>query len=355
MDKITLIIPEYDGNDRSGRLEGVIRHGLSGLEIEILETVDQMAMRDLRERRILFAVALGNSGINLEMYRMIRYIRAHKNLFDGSVAGMVLDGNSELFTKSVARDLVFSANRSGCTFPGRPLVEGTGSLLNFTVIAKIHGLDNLGAYRYSVRALVERVLSYKPPVIRDRKPRLLALHAGNAMTSNTLGLWHLVREGLDCDVKEISLRDGQIWDCRGCSYETCLHLGEKQNCFYGGVMTQEVYPAIGKCDGLVMVCPNYNDAISANLSAFVNRLTAIFRVRPFYDKRVFAVIVSGYSGSDIVAQQLISGLNMNKSFILPSRFALMETANNPGTVMDIKGIKDNAAEFADTIMKEFQS
>ena len=104
-----------------------------------------------------------------------------------------------------------------------------------------------------------------------------------------------------------------------------------------------------------MVCPNYNDAISANLSAFVNRLTAIFRVRPFYDKRVFAVIVSGYSGSDIVAQQLISGLNMNKSFILPSRFALMETANNPGTVMDIKGIKDNAAEFADTIMKEFQS
>ena len=101
MDKITLIIPEYDGNDRSGRLEGVIRHGLSGFEIEILETVDQMAMRDLWERWILFAVALGNSGINLEMYRMIRYIRAHKNLFNGSVAGMILEARSVLTIMAV--------------------------------------------------------------------------------------------------------------------------------------------------------------------------------------------------------------------------------------------------------------
>ncbi len=40
----------------------------------------------------------------------------------------------------------------------------------------------------------------------------------------------------------------------------------------------------------------------------------------------FGIIVSGYSGGDLVAEQLISALNMNKTFILPSRFALLETA-----------------------------
>lgn len=354
-EEVVLIKPEYDGNDRAGRLEAALEKGLAGCRVKTLETVEAMTGCDLRGRKIIFAVALGYSGINLELYRMIRTIRAHRSMFDGSVAGVVLDGNSELFTKSVARDIVFSANRSGCTFPGRPIVEGTGSLLNFDVQAKIKGLDNLGAYQEAVGEMVRRVVGFVPPKIKGNRPRLLVLHAGNVQTSNTLGLWHMVRENLHADVKEISLRDGEVWDCRGCSYETCLHLGEKNKCFYGGIMTEEVYPAIAQCDGLVMVCPNYNDAISANLSAFVNRLTAIFRVRPFYDKRLFAVIVSGYSGSDIVAMQLISGLNMNKSFLLPARFALMETANDPGAVKHLAGIRRRAADFARRIDGEFRS
>ena len=35
-----------------------------------------------------------------------------------------------------------------------------------------------------------------------------------------------------------------------------------------------------------------------------------------------ALIVSGYSGGDLIARQLISGLNMNKSFYLPPRFCM---------------------------------
>ena len=85
-----------------------------------------------------------------------------------------------------------------------------------------------------------------------------------------------------------------------------------------------------KADALILMCPNYNDALSANLTAFINRLTALFRQTRFYDKAVFALVVSGYSGSDTVARQLISALNMNKSFYLPPRFALLETANAPG-------------------------
>ena len=42
-----------------------------------------------------------------------------------------------------------------------------------------------------------------------------------------------------------------------------------------------------------------NDALSANLTAAVNRLTALYRAASFEDKAVFAIVVSGYSGGDI--------------------------------------------------------
>ena len=87
-----------------------------------------------------------------------------------------------------------------------------------------------------------------------------------------------------------------------------MHFGEKGGCFYGGVMVEQVYPAIIECDCLVMICPNYNDAVSANITAFINRLTAVFRTHDFSKKKIFALVVSGYSGGDIVAEQIISAI-----------------------------------------------
>ena len=152
------------------------------------------------------------------------------------------------------------------------------------------------------------------------------------------------------DIEVISIRNGQLWDCRGCKYEECLHFGEKGDCFYGGVMVEKVYPAIVRSDVLVLICPNYNDSVSANMMAFINRLTAVFRARDFSRKRVYAVIVSGYSGGDIVAQQIIGAINMNKNLILPGNFALMTTANDPGEALDLPGIKAQTAAFARRIL-----
>ena len=92
--------------------------------------------------------------------------------------------------------------------------------------------------------LVERVLAFSRP--RLERPKLLALHASSRATSNTLALWGLVRTRLEerCDITEICLRNGTLEDCAGCPYTTCLHFGEQGGCFYGGVMVQEVYPAI---------------------------------------------------------------------------------------------------------------
>ena len=116
-------------------------------------------------------------------------------------------------------------------------------------------------------------------------------------------------------------------------------------------MQEEVWPAVLKADALMMLCPNYNDALSANLTAFINRLTGLFRQKRFYDKAVFAIIVSGYSGGDILARQVISALNMNKSFFLPPRFAMLETANDPGEALLLPGIEDRLNGFTEIIIQ----
>ena len=41
---------------------------------------------------------------------------------------------------------------------------------------------------------------------------------------------------------------------------------------------------------------------------------------------------------------------MNKNFILPAKFALMATANNPGSILEIDDIDEQAAEFAQRIL-----
>ena len=114
-------------------------------------------------------------------------------------------------------------------------------------------------------------------------------------------------------------------------------------------MVEKVYPAIVKCDTLVMICPNNNDADSAHITAFINRLTAIFRTNDISKKRIFAIVISGYSGGDIVAEQILGAMNLNKNFILPGRFALVETANDPGSILEIDGLEEKAAAFADRI------
>jgi multimeric flavodoxin WrbA len=355
MEQLTIIRPACREKRKEKRLSTILEGSTSGLSCEVINTIEELEQVDLRNKRILFAVSLGVSGINLELYDMLKKIRTTEDMFEGSVAGIIVDGDSELYTKSIARDVVFSANLQGCTFVGRPLVEGTGSLENYNIIARNLATDHLNAYIQSGHQLVKRVMEYRHS--KKERARLLVLHASNVAHSNTLLLWSLVRKklweavGPLIEIEEISLLNGEVYDCIGCPYETCRHFGENQKCFYGGVIVDRVYPGILKCDGLLMLCPNYNDAIGANLAAFVNRLTALFRSNDFSDKRIFSIIVSGYGGGDIVAQQLISGINMNKAFVLPPKFALIETANNPKSVLKIPGIEEHAGDLANRIIQ----
>ncbi|MBM6990342.1 MAG: NAD(P)H-dependent oxidoreductase [Mobilibacterium timonense] len=355
------------GQRRSVRLKGVLSRALEGLDCRLIHMVEDIEDGDLQDRRVLFAINLSSAGVNMEFYRLLEYLRAHEDCLRGSIGGIVVDGGGEMYTKGIARRMAFSANRAGCTFPGKALVEATGSLRNFQVLSRVMEKEPMEVYGIQVEKLVRRIMGFQiqgAPGAQDapgtaevrgvgdgQRLKVLAVHASTRSSSNTLLFWDEVKKHLEprASIREISLRNGQMVDCRGCKYETCRHFGEKGRCFYGGIMVDQVYPAIVDCDVLVMICPNYNDALGANLTAFINRLTAVVNIRSFEKKRVYAIIVSGYSGGDILAEQVLGAMSMNKGFILPPRFALLETANDPGTVMEIPGIREKAETFADGI------
>lgn len=376
---LTVIFPQERPAENCGRLAEVLREALDGIEHIVLTTAEEagkflkelnkdkpcgqepLGIESLGEaepppgklRPVLFVIALGRDGVNLEYMKLLRILREDRTLLDGCAGGVLTDGESDLYTKAVSRELVFTANQAGCAFVGRPLVEGTGTLSNFSVVAKLLDTDEETAYRRSAAELVGRILAF---CSEERAPRrkILVLHASIRKTSNTLAVWDRTEKYLKADgfeIRTISLQNGTLYDCAGCPYHTCLHYGEKGSCFYGGVMTEEVYPAVREADALVMLCANYNDALAANLTAFINRLTALFWQNRFYDKALFAVVVSGYSGGDIVAEQLIAALGMNKSFYLPPRFVLLETANNAGQAMTLPGIGERIRAFAENIRR----
>ncbi|MBQ9974478.1 MAG: NAD(P)H-dependent oxidoreductase [Oscillospiraceae bacterium] len=343
---LTLIYPSQQAHPR---LDDVLRHALDDVEHRVVRRPEELC--GLAGSRLLFALPVGAYGPDEDYLRLLLHLRAHPDLLTGCTAGLIVDGACELYTKSVATQLALAANLAGCALVGRPLVEATGSLDNFRVQAGALGCEPLQAYHTAAAQLVQRLLSYTPTL--KAKPELLTLHASTRHVSNSMDLWEQTRSRLGdaVTVTEIGLRNGTLADCSGCPYTMCLHYGEKGGCFYGGVMQEEVYPAVRRADAILMVCPNYNDALSANLTAFINRLTALFRQMRFYDKALFAIVVSGYSGGDIVARQLISAMNMNKSFHLPGRFALMETANDPGAALSLPGIETRLDTFANNIIE----
>ena len=335
------------GQSDSPRFGAVLSAALAGVEWQPLDRTG-----DLANKRILFVIPLPDGGVNHHAYDLLAHLRTHPGCMDGSTAGVWIESHGDLYTKALGRDVVLAASMAGCTFPGRALVEGTGDLRNFAVQAKNGNCTLKEAYHRSVRGLVERVMTFTPE--KKERPRIAVLHASNHRTSNTADLWKGVKERLGerFEITEVALRNGTLVDCSGCPYTMCLHFGEKGGCFYGGVMVEEVYPAIRDADAVVLLCPNYNDALSANITACINRLTALYRTTSFQGKAVFALVVSGYSGSDIVASQVVSALSMNKGFWLPPEFCLMATANDAGTAVKLPGIDNVLDGFAENMVKQ---
>lgn len=319
--------------------------------IKIIRSLEEFEKVDFYRQKILFAVQLNEYGINFEYFKIVEYIRRVKEgkVFEKAVSAIIIDSASELYTKDIARQLGFSLNMAGSNLIGKALVEGAGELKNFETLSKIHKITLKEVYEDQIYQLIIRLLNYKEE--KKNTLNLLLLHSSDRKSSNTLMLWDKIKKNLSSriTVEEISLNRAGIRDCRGCPYDTCLHFGKQEHCYYGGIIAEEVYPKILEADIIVLACPNYNDSISANLMATINRMTAISISHNIRDKYIYAAIVSGYSGGDIVAMQILGAFNFNKGLEAKSRFALLEIANDKGSILKVENIDEKAKAFASNV------
>jgi multimeric flavodoxin WrbA len=336
--------------DTSPQLEKMLEAVLAGKNASYI--TDKHKIPDLTGKKIIICAEISPGGLCIPLYEILEELQSRgRSSLKGSSAILLIHSSSELYTKSTASFIIFLLNQLGCRFPGHPAIEATGSLSNFSTWRNIKeaSLEDICIELCTV--LGERFAAYGP--IPVKKPKILALHSSLKETSNTLALWNMVKSDLPgCSVRELHVENGKILDCKGCSYKTCKHYSMNNSCFYGGVMVEEILPAIEESDAVLWLCPNYNDAISANLSAVINRMTALYRKTPFYNKTLFSIIVSGNSGSDSVAKQLLGALCVNKGFNLPPYFSFMATANDPGTICNISGIESAAKKFSENLINE---
>lgn len=343
MTEYCLILPE----EPSSFLNKMIYNTLGDIQYKIIRNVNELP--NLKNKKIIFAVELPITGESSNLNDIFNslFLKGYDSLLDSS--GIVLiHSNYQMFTKTYAQSIIYKSNLLGCRFIGRPMVEATGNLDNFIALKKVYNMPLEEICFKLCRDLGERFINDN--IEKKENPKILALHSSNRATSNTLTLWDMVKKHLNMDIHEINVGNGNILDCRGCPYKTCKHYGSEEKCFYGGIIVEEVYPAILESDIIIFICPNYNDMIGANIVALINRLTALFRKTKFYDKYIFAIIVSGHSGGDALAKQLISSLNINKTFRLPPYFSLLATANDKGTIKKVPNIEKKAENFAKNII-----
>jgi len=328
----------------SGQLQSMIDSAVDGSSRITIDST--LNIPDLTNKKILFAAELNAAGFNLGLLEILSklYDRGSNSL-SGSTAALLVHSTSQLYTKNASQSIIFLTNQLGCSFPGHPIVEATENLENLMTWQKQMDMPLNDICLDLCAKLGKRLIDENPCVIH--KPNIVALHSSYRKTSNTLGLWHMVSSHLsECTINELHVENGDVLDCKGCSFKTCIHYSMQNSCFYGGVMVNDILPAIEKADAVVWICPNYNDAVSANLTAVINRITALYRKMSFYNKSFFSVIVSGNSGSDSVARQLIGALNINKGFRLPPYFTITAVANDTGAIYEVPGIEEAARRFA---------
>ena len=349
MTKTYVFIP----SSSSKILKKMIKSTLSKfVDIEILNQNKLKFMDSMPQNsKIIFGIQIDDLGFDLETFEFFKSIyKKNPHFFYGSVGACLCNSPSENYTKSTSSFVIHMANMMGCRFIGQPLVESINNFKNFMTWQKNYDMTLEEICYLLCSKLGERLLSYSFKKIDT--PSLVVIHSSIKETSNTLNLWNMVKLHLGnrCSIKEFKVENGSVKDCIGCSYKTCMTFGSKNSCYFSGYLVDEVFPSLESSNALVMLCPNYNDSVSATLSATINRLTVLYRKKPFYEKTIFSVVVSGNSGGDSVSKQILNSLCINKGFILPPYFSLTKIANDPNSIKSTSNIDETARFFANHIV-----
>lgn len=295
--------------------------------------------------KTVFAFSLDDCGRDDTLYD---YLRHDPKAFQSGIGSLLITSPSELYTKEFSKEIIHLLNSRGMEFPGHSVVEAIAGLKNMRKWAAYLATDHLGALMDQVGQAGERLAGYEP----SKVDKLLVLHANSRPDrSNTMQFFREVEKQLQLDYLAIEILDEHVTDCAGCSYKTCGYYSSIQSCYFGGLFTDKILNLIDEAGALLLLAPNYNDALSAKMMAVVNRLSVLYRRGPFYDKYLFALVVSGNSGSDSVARQMIGAYHVNKGFRLPAKFYQQAIANDPGEILQDELLQEKAGQFARNLMR----
>ena len=147
-----IYVVRIGGGERLTRLLQTALEGTASQPISI----DALG-QGLHDAAIIFAVGVDALGVSDEFLRRLRLLRQNNGCLRGSIAGIVVDGESELYSKSAAQELALAANMAGCTFLGKSLVEGTGSLYNQHILAQRMNRSWEETYFLRAKELVQRL------------------------------------------------------------------------------------------------------------------------------------------------------------------------------------------------------
>lgn len=313
--------------------------------------LDSLDKNTLKNKRILFIAKLNEIGYDDYILNFLLKIKNLNMDFENSIGSLIIMSDSSLYTKSFASNLIYLANSLKCSFIGHPMIEKTKDYKNFLTWQKSLQIPLEDIFVDFSQQLIQRILEYN--YVKKYDKNICVLHSSSKKTSNTLGFWNKIKSNLDDNIhiKELHVENGTVLDCIGCSYKMCMYYSKQKSCYYGGFMIKEIFPEIEKANSVVFLCPNYNDSISANLMAVINRLTALYRNINFYNKALYSIIVSGNSGSDSLAKQLIDALCINKGFFLPANFCTHAIAYEPNSIYDVCNIDYKSKIFAKNIEK----
>lgn len=318
---------------------------------DVIPINESLAVEQTQSFGLIIVAALDWMG---NAYEVTGRLRQLLDAFPGRInkASLIVYSSQYWFTKRFAQQLLFVLNQEGIAFPGQSVFEILPDFINLKTWQTNLQLTMEAVWKSRILAFYDSWHKSSAIIFSDKsfKPKLLVVHASHHPVSNTLRLWDLVEQQLSgFDVQRMQLENGTITDCKGCSFKTCVHYAQNRSCYYGGQMTMEILPAIEAADIVIWVSPNYNDALSAMHAALINRLTVLYRRISFQQKAMYGVVVSGNSGCDSVACQLIGGLNINKGFYLPPKAILTAIASAPGTLEKVLGIQERARAFAKQI------
>lgn len=309
------------------------------------------AVNQLQTEALIILCDLNEIGRDEGIDQLVKVWR--KQSLRGKTIGLICRTQNDWHTKTYSRSMALIMNDLGAVVLGKALVEILPGYHNFSAWKKSSAMTLEEIAKSRVTDLVERLSKFN--TMKVHQPKLLVLHSCVERTSNTLALWRLTESALKLKKPEIQIREcylarGSITDCIGCDYKTCTDEAQNLSCVVGGQFVEELMPALEWADAIVWLCPNYNDTISADLIAVINRMSGFYRTRDLSRKAVYAVIVSGNSGTDAVANQLLGSLNLNKGYMLPPQFCLSEIASDPLSVLEKSGVRDKAEAFADNML-----